>query len=144
MTFLPEVSSLLRPILIHTSVKLVTTPVHGCSSRRRYFNPHEREARDGLVPESGLYRRNFNPHEREARDYSFIPIANLVLILIHTSVKLVTKMEGAVKLLENILIHTSVKLVTRRAAAEQHGVEILIHTSVKLVTRCRRRGRTAR
>ena len=34
-----------------------------------YFNPHEREARDGFVRRRlGMWNEYFNPHEREARD----------------------------------------------------------------------------
>ena len=35
-----------RPILIHTSVKLVTSRALRSRLQRQHFNPHEREARD--------------------------------------------------------------------------------------------------
>ena len=81
-----------------------------------------------------ISRQNFNPHEREARDaIATLPSAD-VPILIHTSVKLVTR--GLNHLLSRrvILIHTSVKLVTKRRWPNVEIYEILIHTSVKLVT----------
>ena len=56
------------PILIHTSVKLVT-----CAAGRR-----------------GGLSLNFNPHEREARDPITVAGIQSIRILIHTSVKLVT------------------------------------------------------
>ena len=78
-------------ILIHTSVKLVTQRKESNRTARRYFNPHEREARDD------------NPGILSRLE---------VNILIHTSVKLVTK-DGSIDLYTCvILIHTSVKLVT--------------------------------
>ena len=56
-------------ILIHTSVKLVTSS----------------------FVKSFAYSSNFNPHEREARDWMESVVVLLVAqILIHTSVKLVT------------------------------------------------------
>ncbi len=56
-------------ILIHTSVKLVTTAISSPEKCCKYFNPHEREARDhGLITDKPA-----------------------IFILIHTSVKLVTK-----------------------------------------------------
>ena len=78
-------------ILIHTSVKLVTSSCISRITARSHFNPHEREARDSngeyvmkasavilihtsvkLVTEKlRRFRRrrcDFNPHEREARD----------------------------------------------------------------------------
>ena len=60
--------------------------------------------------------KNFNPHEREARDQTTEGIGQWVkIILIHTSVKLVTRrFSGERARAEEILIHTSVKLVTRR------------------------------
>ena len=81
----------------------------------------------------------------------------LLDILIHTSVKLVTTLEGGHVVCPGILIHTSVKLVTsrrfngretclyfnphEREARDDTGLaltrffqRILIHTSVKLVT----------
>ena len=58
-----------------------------------------------------------------------------VMILIHTSVKLVTKYRGAHDALKEILIHTSVKLVTVARSTVVAWEKILIHTSVKLVTR---------
>ena len=84
-------------------------------------------------------------------------------ILIHTSVKLVTKALKDFALIFYILIHTSVKLVTvssvrvmtsasnfnphaREARDEDEprfaflGIAILIHTSVKLVTRTQTEG----
>ena len=56
-------------ILIHTSVKLVT--------------------HSDICSPGGA--ENFNPHEREARDVVIPPIIGDANILIHTSVKLVTK-----------------------------------------------------
>ena len=101
-------------ILIHTSVKLVTKYGQAGAIERTDFNPHEREARDrrhsGRPPRPSLY---FNPHEREARDAETAK----------------TGAEGA-----KILIHTSVKLVTRARSKRTTGSAILIHTSVKLVT----------
>ena len=78
-------------ILIHTSVKLVTT-----------------------LP-SGMFcmRSNFNPHEREARDATAYNYRKKGIILIHTSVKLVTIRNKATEVGHIILIHTSVKLVTK-------------------------------
>ena len=59
--------------------------------RQQNFNPHEREARD--VADIGYWARsiNFNPHEREARDVANGIYQHPDWILIHTSVKLVTK-----------------------------------------------------
>ena len=37
----------------------------------RYFNPHEREARDIYGTLQNTLLNNFNPHEREARDPSY-------------------------------------------------------------------------
>ena len=57
-------------------------------------------------------------------------------ILIHTSVKLVTRAWFASgEEMSDILIHTSVKLVTSSATTKNIFKKILIHTSVKLVTR---------
>ena len=53
-----------------------------------------------------------NPHEREARDHKILKQHNAELILIHTSVKLVTRAAKSVRSFTIILIHTSVKLVT--------------------------------
>ena len=78
-------------ILIHTSVKLVTRS--GPYKRRSSadFNPHEREARDGMISLCRCKYKHFNPHEREARDnVAGKPPKIICLILIHTSVKLVT------------------------------------------------------
>ena len=79
-------------ILIHTSVKLVTRgPIRAEDWRTCYFNPHEREARD-YIRERDLRKANhFNPHEREARDSAVCGRLALYSILIHTSVKLVTR-----------------------------------------------------
>ncbi len=78
-------------ILIHTSVKLVTWSVTFLSERSVYFNPHEREARDLRTATAEGEDSDFNPHEREARD-AISPHYEVaeVVILIHTSVKLVT------------------------------------------------------
>ena len=54
----------------------------------------------------------FNPHEREARDREVLIPIPLHAILIHTSVKLVTRSSMRGILSVGILIHTSVKLVT--------------------------------
>ena len=79
--------------------------------------------------------RHFNPHEREARDDNAEGVVQHVFkILIHTSVKLVTRWRYISGWICNILIHTSVKLVTHRIRAEGKTSAILIHTSVKLVT----------
>ena len=143
-------------ILIHTSVKLVTPLVltqqglcchfnpHEREARdngkmharhlRHHFNPHEREARDergGGKTDAGFY---FNPHEREARDDKVIFSAINANILIHTSVKLVTRGRLLSVRLGRILIHTSVKLVTFVPGRRYRLRPILIHTSVKLVT----------
>ena len=80
----------LRSILIHTSVKLVT-------SRPRRITP----------PAAHL-----NPHARDARDEGWGHIEALIYILIHTSVKLVTVAGNIIYQAFAILIHTSVKLVT--------------------------------
>ena len=56
--------------------------------------------------------RYFNPHEREARDVKVLILIPLHAILIHTSVKLVTALCPVHTRHEAILIHTSVKLVT--------------------------------
>ena len=58
----------------------------------RHFNPHEREARDCSFLSFKYFRHDFNPHEREARDFKPLREVKLVGILIHTSVKLVTKL----------------------------------------------------
>ena len=58
----------LCPILIHTSVKLVTYFQSSALLSGGHFNPHEREARDGAHAVREVSRRDFNPHEREARD----------------------------------------------------------------------------
>ena len=57
-----------------------------------------------------------------------------LIILIHTSVKLVTNKRNSAVIFVNILIHTSVKLVTAFDALATFLHCILIHTSVKLVT----------
>ena len=80
-----------------------------------------------------------------------------MIILIHTSVKLVTFQKvffigskfhfnphereardydaiGCIGIYGGILIHTSVKLVTCRRTGKKRWIGILIHTSVKLVT----------
>ena len=99
---------------------------------------------------------DFNPHEREARDCKVFEVRVAPSILIHTSVKLVTRHHGEGHTLfshfnphereardlkalpeafsHNILIHTSVKLVTFRYLVVFKAEHILIHTSVKLVT----------
>ena len=59
-----------------------------------------------------IYGIYFNPHEREARDNQLKNIEQLLQILIHTSVKLVTVVIPPIIGDANILIHTSVKLVT--------------------------------
>ena len=66
----------------------------------------------------------------EAKKYQ-----SIALILIHTSVKLVTRLlyHGQNKS-RRILIHTSVKLVTQCQIYMKGAKIILIHTSVKLVT----------
>ena len=55
----------------------------------------------------------FNPHEREARDGEIIEAKDQKGILIHTSVKLVTANPRRYGDPIKILIHTSVKLVTK-------------------------------
>ena len=55
-------------------------------------------------------------------------------ILIHTSVKLVTRFLNGDENKAVILIHTSVKLVTQLKEDKRRALNILIHTSVKLVT----------
>ena len=55
------------------------------------FNPHEREARDRRRRWRARSLRHFNPHEREARDGLAHHNYKASLILIHTSVKLVTR-----------------------------------------------------
>ena len=55
---------------------------------------------------------DFNPHEREARDRDVQIKLSIKKILIHTSVKLVTKINARTRIQVGILIHTSVKLVT--------------------------------
>ena len=54
------------------------------------FNPHEREARDVRCQQHVATARDFNPHEREARDVTPPFFIYQIIILIHTSVKLVT------------------------------------------------------
>ena len=45
------------------------TPRYDADSKsERYFNPHEREARDLEIAAGGNLLQHFNPHEREARD----------------------------------------------------------------------------
>ena len=78
--------------------------------------------------------RYFNPHEREARDFVALDNNAGVAILIHTSVKLVTSPLTSSAPPTRILIHTSVKLVTGADFCRAAGGRILIHTSVKLVT----------
>ena len=58
----------------------------------------------------------------------------IFVILIHTSVKLVTRTGDKGFADHTILIHTSVKLVTSTVFPFRPGEVILIHTSVKLVT----------
>ena len=55
-------------ILIHTSVKLVTSAISRDGLSDGDFNPHEREARDDRGGAKSPCRSYFNPHEREARD----------------------------------------------------------------------------
>ena len=81
-----------------------------------------------------MYKLNFNPHEREARDGAIAAPFASASILIHTSVKLVTRKLKTVLHCSYILIHTSVKLVTSNANGRYIKYAILIHTSVKLVT----------
>ena len=99
------------------------------------FNPHEREARDAGHEGTAPLRAYFNPHEREARDLCgcFLD-GDILSILIHTSVKLVTLLLIAFEHIFRILIHTSVKLVTKSGTWVHKKPPILIHTSVKLVT----------
>ena len=59
---------LVKGILIHTSVKLVTTMMKRSPASWVNFNPHEREARDDRGGAKSPLQRYFNPHEREARD----------------------------------------------------------------------------
>ena len=100
-------------ILIHTSVKLVTArnlPLHADSSilihtSVKLVTHRESETQHALA--------DFNPHEREARDDAQRCLCRGIGILIHTSVKLVTPRERRALFEEPILIHTSVKLVTR-------------------------------
>ena len=80
-------------ILIHTSVKLVTSPNWSSSPQAKNFNPHEREARDYRRGISLFLLGHFNPHEREARDGVIRDGSREPFILIHTSVKLVTPSE---------------------------------------------------
>ena len=77
-----------------------------------YFNPHEREARDLCAVSDSMKSKYFNPHEREARDLRGFFCIAVILILIHTSVKLVTDVPERINTQLDILIHTSVKLVT--------------------------------
>ena len=66
-----------------------------------------------LAEEFGGVYEHFNPHEREARDESqALRITQAESILIHTSVKLVTRSQQSAIAEADILIHTSVKLVT--------------------------------
>ena len=60
------------PILIHTSVKLVTLLGTRPQILRCYFNPHEREARDHPYYCEDCHYDDFNPHEREARDIEIL------------------------------------------------------------------------
>ena len=62
----------------------------GAASRAAYFNPHEREARDMAIQSLSRMNGYFNPHEREARDRGAYACTPYLIILIHTSVKLVT------------------------------------------------------
>ena len=55
-------------ILIHTSVKLVTFHLGRYAGGGHHFNPHEREARDYYATTITTIPEHFNPHEREARD----------------------------------------------------------------------------
>ena len=64
----------------------------------------------------------------------------VLIILIHTSVKLVTNQSSRLGYNCNILIHTSVKLVTFAVPHTCPRAVILIHTSVKLVTYCSQSG----
>ena len=86
-----------------------------------YFNPHEREARDARRCFCCRWLLDFNPHEREARDV-VLRLRELypLVILIHTSVKLVTYRKGAHGFVRVILIHTSVKLVTTTSKTTEH------------------------
>ena len=59
-------------ILIHTSVKLVTSAAGPGTRHKANFNPHEREARDEHVQANAGRERYFNPHEREARDAGYL------------------------------------------------------------------------
>ena len=66
------------------------------AGRIRDFNPHEREARDPASAYSPTARIYFNPHEREARDdHPRREGDDAEIILIHTSVKLVTRRESS-------------------------------------------------
>ena len=58
-------------ILIHTSVKLVTSVSTCFDTQSMYFNPHEREARDRPLSQRSRRDPHFNPHEREARDRGY-------------------------------------------------------------------------
>ena len=68
---------MLLPILIHTSVKLVTLLRLLPCLAYMYFNPHEREARDRLLILTLSMPKHFNPHEREARDARTFLINNV-------------------------------------------------------------------
>ena len=113
VTCTQRTAALQTVILIHTSVKLVTLLLVYAPPVKPYFNPHEREARDVLLEKEVRKHGHFNPHEREARDVSPSLFRNCrVIILIHTSVKLVTDSPPITPSALTILIHTSVKLVT--------------------------------
>ena len=79
--------------------------------------------------------RYFNPHEREARDIEldegYFKIAQ---ILIHTSVKLVTYLASACAATGRHFNPHEREARDQEKADQQAAMEILIHTSVKLVT----------
>ena len=105
------------------------------------FNPHEREARDNSCGCELQNSHDFNPHEREARDLSTpLPPGAQTVILIHTSVKLVTRsLHHVYKPCKYFNPHEREARddVINRAIVQY--IKILIHTSVKLVTKCRSR-----
>ena len=101
----------------------------------RYFNPHEREARDIYGTLQNTLLNNFNPHEREARDERDGVSVHRISQYFNPHEREARDIRHKAKSVGHIiLIHTSVKLVTVTKLYEAYNPGILIHTSVKLVT----------
>ena len=77
---------------------------------------------------------DFNPHHRKGGDYPDMAKHKVLQISIHTTVKVVTRVDRFYYPEINISIHTTVKVVTNRDTLNSWLKGISIHTTVKVVT----------